>query len=98
MAYALHKRGYQGFLRESVGPCNGRGLPCAAEERANAIDYSLQQSLALWWSQKIGPGERVVMHVIYVVAESDTAKRLYIVYEPRYERRAEFATIEINIR
>jgi len=79
--------------------CNyGSWLPCATEERANAIDYSPQQSPALWRLQKIGPGERVVMHVIYVVAESDTAKRLYIVYEPRYERRAEFATIEINIR
>jgi hypothetical protein len=86
------------FSESLWGLCNGRGLPCATEERANAIDYSLQQSLDLWWSQKIGPGERVVMHVIYVVAESDTAKRLYIVYEPRYERRAEFATIEINIR
>jgi hypothetical protein len=81
------------------GLCNyGGWLPCATEERANAIDYSPQQSPALWRLQKIGPGERVVMHVIYVVAESDTAKRLYIVYEPRYERRAEFATIEINIR
>jgi hypothetical protein len=90
--------GIRVFSESLWGPCNGRGLPCAAEERANAIDYSLQQSLDLWWTQKIGPGERVVTHVIYVVAESDTAKRLYIVYEPRYERRAEFATIEINIR
>jgi hypothetical protein len=86
------------FPESLWGLCNGRGLPCATEERADAVDYSLQQSLALWWSQKMGPGERVVMHVIYVVAEGDTAKRLYIVYEPRYERRAEFATIEINIR
>ena len=92
--------GIRVFSESLWGPCNyGRlWLPCATEERADAVDYSLQQSLALWWSQKIGPGERVVMHVIYVVAESDTAKRLYIVYKPRYERRAEFATIEINIR
>jgi hypothetical protein len=87
------------FSESLWSQCNyGGWLPCTTEERANAIDYSPQQSPALWWSRKIGPGERVVMHVIYVVAESDTAKRLYIVYEPRYERRAEFATVEINIR
>ena len=90
--------GIRVFSESQSELCNGRWLPCAAEERANAIDYSLQQSLDLWWTQKIGPGERVVTHVIYVVGEGDTAKRLYIVYEPRYERRAEFATIEINIR
>ena len=92
--------GIRVFSESLWGHCNygHLWLPCAAEERTNAIDYSLQQSLALWWSQKIGHGERVVTHVTYVVAEGDTSKRLYIVYEPRYERGEEFATIEINIR
>ncbi|MCC6021456.1 MAG: DUF4352 domain-containing protein [Thermoproteaceae archaeon] len=80
-------------------PCSyGRlWLPCSAEERANAIDYSPRQSLDSLRYQEIGPGERVTAYVLYVIAEGDAAKRLYIVYEPRYERRKEVKTVEIDI-
>jgi hypothetical protein len=89
----------EGIRVFSASPCSyGRlWLPCATEERANAIDYSPLQSFDVIRFREMGPGERAVTYVAYVVAEGDSPKRLYIVYEPMYERRAELKTIEINL-